>query len=480
MKHKISLPRRAAAFALAFLLVLPNAYAAAGEQKLQTSTQIAQGLTYRNTVTVNDGSRVESFSFELSPDSPVRPILWQGSETIYTSATINWAVSTAQAAGYHVVGGVNTDFFNMSNGVPEGVVVEDGIYKSSAEGTNALAFTGNRAVLLEAPEVVMTVHNEANGFSFRSYNFNKVRHYLGGIYVLNRDFSEISTHTHEGDAGWYVRTRAVPDPYTGQLPKLTVNSTIELEVVEVFKSDQVTTIGADEYILTASDGAEREDAYTSFQPGDRVTLSTACADPDLSEAEWACGVGDIMVKDGVMTDSSKWVYAKDGRQPRTAVGIKPDGTVVLYAVDGRQTGYSVGLSQKNLADELMRQGCTWAANLDGGGSTSISAWLPGEGGTSIQNSPSDGRPRRCATFLLLVTDQRGDGQASRLAMAEEGQVVLAGSSLTLPEVKALDEGLNLVSADLSSLAITPLNGLGTVDGGVYRSEERRVGKECKA
>ena len=56
MKHKISLPRRAAAFALAFLLVLPNAYAAAGEQKLQTSTQIAQGLTYRNTVTVNDGS----------------------------------------------------------------------------------------------------------------------------------------------------------------------------------------------------------------------------------------------------------------------------------------------------------------------------------------------------------------------------------------------------------------------------------------
>ena len=96
MKHKISLPRRVAAFALAFLLVLPNAYAAAGEQKLQTSTQIAQGLTYRNTVTVNDGSRVESFSFELSPDSPVRPILWQGSETIYTSATINWAVSTAQ------------------------------------------------------------------------------------------------------------------------------------------------------------------------------------------------------------------------------------------------------------------------------------------------------------------------------------------------------------------------------------------------
>ena len=69
MKHKISLPRRVAAFALAFLLVLPNAYAAAGEQKLQTSTQIAQGLTYRNTVTVNDGSRVESVLWRAFPSS---------------------------------------------------------------------------------------------------------------------------------------------------------------------------------------------------------------------------------------------------------------------------------------------------------------------------------------------------------------------------------------------------------------------------
>ena len=91
-------------------------------------------------------------------------------------------------------------------------------------------------------------------------------------------------------------------------------------------ADQVTTIGADEYILTASDGAEREDAYTSFQPGDRVTLSTACADPDLSEAEWACGVGDIMVKDGVMTDSSKWVYAKDGRKSPGSGRRSPPGS----------------------------------------------------------------------------------------------------------------------------------------------------------
>ena len=56
--------------------------------------------------------------------------------------------------------------------------------------------------------------------------------------------------------------------------------------------------------------------------------------------------------------TSNWVYAKDGRQPRTAMGIKPDGTLVLYAVDGRQTGYSSGLSQMDLAQELLSQGCS--------------------------------------------------------------------------------------------------------------------------
>ena len=130
MRHTTSFPRRAAAFFLAFLLLLPTAYATAGERKIQTSTQIVDGLTYKNTVTENGGSRVESFSLELSPDSAARPILLQGSSTIYAGASINKAVSSAQEAGYHVLGAINTDFFSMSTGVPIGMVIEDGDRKS--------------------------------------------------------------------------------------------------------------------------------------------------------------------------------------------------------------------------------------------------------------------------------------------------------------------------------------------------------------
>ena len=69
MRHIKSFSRRAAAFTLSLLLSLPIVYADAGERVLQTSTEITGGLTYRNTVTVNGGSRVESFALELEPDN---------------------------------------------------------------------------------------------------------------------------------------------------------------------------------------------------------------------------------------------------------------------------------------------------------------------------------------------------------------------------------------------------------------------------
>lgn len=465
MKHTTSFPRRAAAFFLAVLLLVPTVYATAGERKLQTSTQIVDGLTYRNTVTSNNGSRVESFSLELSPNSAARPILLQGSGTIYAGASIKRAVANAQAAGYHVVGAVNTDFFSMSNGVPLGIVIEDGIYKSGTEGENAMAIINGGVSIVDAPQVAMSLYNHNSGATVVPNSFNKARHEIGGIYLLNEYFSTVSTRS-EG-SGWYVRMKADPDPSTGKAPNLTVNSTLTLRVTELLLSDQPTAIGPDEYILTAADPSNRGDAFAAFQVGDTVTLSTACSDPALSAAQWAGGVGDIMVRNGALTDTSNWVYRSDGRQPRTAMGIKPDGTLVFYAVDGRQSGYSAGLSQVNLAEELLSQGCTTAVNLDGGGSTSFSLWVPGQTGPTTQNKPSGGSLRACATYLLLVTDGRGSGTAQRLAPRETGMVALTGSSLTLPQATAIDELLNPVSGNPGALAYTSLNGLGAVYGETY-------------
>ena len=83
---KTGLLRRATALALAVVLSIPSAFAAAGDKKIQTSTQLVSGLSYQNTVTANNGSRVESFSLELEPGAAAQPILLQSGPSTPTSS----------------------------------------------------------------------------------------------------------------------------------------------------------------------------------------------------------------------------------------------------------------------------------------------------------------------------------------------------------------------------------------------------------
>ncbi len=478
MKQKIhTLSGRATALLLAVLLALPTAWAAAGDRKLQTTVRVVDGLTYRNTVTSSSGRRVESFSLELSPDSAAEPIFMQGSGYVYGAGSIKKAVSAAQEKGYHVLGAVNTDFFSMSTGVPIGIVVEDGVYRASSEGGPAILITDGKITLCEDPDVSLTLTNRTTGTKTEVPNLNKYRAGTGGLYLYNRDFSPSSAHT--STAGWYVRLKAAEPMSTddpvyedGALPALTVNSALLLEVVETGHTEDDIPLRENEYVLTADDRSGYSEALQSFQPGDRVELETACGDPALAEAQWAGGAGDVMIRNGSVTDSSNWTYAKDGRNPRTALGVKDDGAVLIYAVDGRKEGYSSGLSQADLADELLRQGCRWAVNLDGGGSTAMSVWLPGAADAGVQNTPSEGFLRSCATFLLLVTPEKGDGKPDRLAWADDGPVVLAGSSVALPETKVLDSGLNLLEDDPGEVETASENGLGTIEDGVYTAGDK--------
>ena len=480
-RHTIS--RRLTAFTLAVLLAVPTALAAAGKQKLQTSIDILDGLTYRNTVTVNNDSRVESFSMELEEDSDVYPILLQGSGSIYGSANINKAVTNAQAAGYHVVGAINTDFFSMSSGVPMGIVIEDGVYKSSGGDENAMVIADGTVSVMDHPQVSLTLTNQTTQSVVTPHYFNKLRTSTGGMYLINSDFS---SSTRSSGNGWFVRMKLVTDDSASSFPwlrpdedeknsnsqELTVNSKLELVVTELVQGEGALDVGEDEYVLTAADASGYSFVYSSFQVGDRITLETVCTDETLSQAQWAGGVGDILIKDGAITDSSSWTYKNDGRQPRSAIGMKEDGTLLVYAVDGRQSGYSIGLSEMDLADELLKQGCLWAVNVDGGGSTAMSVWLPGQSGSKLQSVPSGGSPRACATYLLLVTDETGDEDPDRLAFTSDGATVLTGTSLTLPSVVALDNGLNLVDADLEDLTFTSLEDLGTIENGIYTAGNR--------
>lgn len=464
MKHAVqSLSKRAAAVILAAALALPSAYASAGTTCLRTTQTLTDGLSYVNTVTQHSSAgRVESYSFLVGANSEAYPIMVQSSGTAYGAATINKAISYAESMGYNVIGGINSDFFG-NGGVPLGISIENGIYKSSPEGNNAVATVNGQVSLSVSPQVYITLTNQRDNSTVDLTHFNKWRNSSGGLYLYNEDFSTISTQTTAA-GGRMVRFKVVDN---GQSKDLTVNSTLTLEVVDVFETSDAVPIGEDNYILTAAYESGFYEVFASYHPGDQVTLTTSCSDPVLSNAQWASGAGDIIVRNGAITDSSQWVYGRDGRNPRTALGVKADGTLVLYEVDGRQSGYSGGLSEKDLADELLQQGCQWAVNLDGGGSSILSARLPGSDSVDVQNSPSGGYPRSCATFILLVTDDPGTGPATRLALKDDGLVVLAGSSVTLGDVVSVNDGAKTVDSRVADAQFTSGSGLGSFNGSVY-------------
>ncbi|HJH62763.1 MAG TPA: phosphodiester glycosidase family protein [Firmicutes bacterium] len=457
------LARRLTALVLAAALLIPTAFATAGDPQLSTTQALTDQLTYRNTISEHPSAgRVESFSLELEPGGSVYPIAVQASGSIYGSGTITQAIQAAEAMGYHVVGGINGDFYTPGTGIPNGLVIEHGVYRSSSGGYPVLAMVDGQLQLSQAPQVALTLTNSRTGRVDAPDHFNKWRNYDGGLYLFNGDF-DASTHT-EGSGGWIVVLELTPD---SQGAALTVNSTLTLEVVSVTDTAESVAIGPNQYILTADHYSSSVEFFDGYQPGDQVTLTTTCADPNLAQAQWAMGCGDIIVSGGSVTDSSNWVYPT-GRAPRTSVGVKADGTMVLYAVDGRQSGYSGGLTELDLAQEMQRQGCVWAVNLDGGGSTTFAVQLPGQSSPTVANSPSDGGLRACASFLLLVTDpSAADGVARQLALQEDGLVVLAGSSVTLGNVVSVDGGLEPVHSRVSDAVLTSAGGLGSFDGGVY-------------
>lgn len=422
-----------------------------GEAVYINTTELADGFTHTNAVSYDDDGRAESFTLETERGSSVYPIV-MACDTIYGGFTVTEMIAYAESLGYNVVGAVNADF-GESNGVPTGMVVENGVYKSSPEGNSAIAFSDGRAFVSEKPEVELTFTNEENGYEYTTEHLNKSRTDYGA-YVFSEYFSTVSTRT-SGD-GWFVRFEVLGGD------ELTLGGEVELIVTEINTDGGSVSIGRDNLILTASDAAALGMVAESFEVGDRVTLEISCSDSRLEDADWVSGCGNILALDGEIYDQDRWNSEVTDANPRTAIGIKSDGTVVYHVLDGRSS-LSVGATLEELAQDMLSMGCVDVVNLDGGGSSVMSLRVPGADGFTVVNDPSDGRLRSVSSYILFVTDSDPSGSAGRLFLAEDGDYVLAGSSVDITVV-ATDRALHTVAAPESVSARAQR---GAVEGGVY-------------
>ena len=77
----------------------------------------------------------------------------------------------------------------------------------------------------------------------------------------------------------------------------------------------------------------------------------------------------MVVKDGKLVNTTEKRGNDDAA--RSMVGVKEDGTLVICMNDGRGANNSVGFCNYEEGEAMLALGCQWAANCDGGGSSTM-------------------------------------------------------------------------------------------------------------
>ena len=116
----------------------------------------------------------------------------------------------------------------------------------------------------------------------------------------------------------------------------------------------------------------------------------------------------MVVKDGKLVNTTEKRGNDDAA--RSMVGIKPDGTLVICMNDGRGANNSVGLSSYEEGEIMLELGCQWAANCDGGGSSTFLTKRVGEETFTMRSVPCDGAQRPTAHGVFVVSNVGPTGE----------------------------------------------------------------------
>ncbi|MDL2273486.1 S-layer homology domain-containing protein [Oscillospiraceae bacterium OttesenSCG-928-G22] len=409
--------KRLLALLLSALLLSQIAFAAVtvpgiGEFSREHRVDIAKNTDLVSTTFYHTNrGRSEERYIEYRPNDYAKPVVAYGS-SLYGMSTINYVENYLAGQGKTVMAGINGDFFMTDTGLPIGMVITDGILRSSDAGNVAVGFRADGSSFIGKP-ALSVVAETGDGRSVTLEYVNKNRNYYG-CYLFTSDFSGNTRTKREG-------TNVVLTNVQGNL---SLGGTITGTVSSVTTGTEQVPLAAGTMVLSGETSHGMADRLAVFTEGMTVTLRVTAGDSRFHDAVSAVGTGVKLVSNGMREPSLGSTAA-----PRTAVGVKADGTLVLYTVDGRQSNYSNGMSLDELAARMVSLGCVEAANLDGGGSTVLTGRYPGKDATETMNKPSDGSLRKCANYIFIISSGSAGGEARNLHFYPHDALVLAGGSV---------------------------------------------------
>jgi len=463
----------ALAAALAFSLAQPAlASFALGTEVSEWSTPLGTGttLTSQSLWSASKSDLRTEHYVTYSPNATVKPVVFSGTYVASTN-TVQTAAAQLEGQGYRVAAAVNGGFFN-TDGTIVGMLMTDGVLRAlDVENYTMLGFTNDGGVFIDESKPVISASWTAaettypqtdpgiapvpdegavppdgvdpaaepagepepspspepvtvtvpRTFSVAGFNAYRNESYLGGLYLYNKDFSSrVSSHG--------ICVYAILRPLgTGEME---MEGTMAFEVVSVTDTAQEGAafdgnIPEGCYMLYGEDhnNAELLTALRGMSVGGQVALTVSGASRQWADATYGVSGMYTLLRNGQIVDG-----LPSTANPYTAVGVKADGTAVFYTIDGRQSGYSVGATYAQVAQRLQELDCVSAVALDGGGSTTLGATLPGSASFSVVNQPSTSG-RKINNTIALVS-RAGDSILTPGAyVTAQHRVVLTGAKL---------------------------------------------------
>lgn len=345
------------------------------------------------------------------------------------------------------VAGINGDFFVMANpSAPIGGQVSSGKLVSSPSNRQDMA-----SFVLTADGIPQILRMEfsgkvvaPDGSSFDVGGVNKIGDSYGKIFIFTPDFGKT---TPSLAAGSQDLTFAV------------IKGNRVYQILEG-KSIEIPENG----LVLAGRNNAADFIKNSFDEGDIVDLDLNIT-PDISNLKMALGGGAILLQNGQIP--ATFSHNVTGTAPRTAVGFSADRkTMFMVVVDGRQD-ISRGMTQKEMAQLMLKLGASDALNLDGGGSSTMVVRPLGEKNPTVINRLSEGVQRLIANGLGIFTNAP-QGKVHGLKIVANAFNVPKGGSRTF-EVRAYDENYNPVDIDQSQVKWSVSKGLGVFEGNVLKA-----------
>ena len=153
---------------------------------------------------------------------------------------------------------------------------------------------------------------------------------------------------------------------------------------------------------------------------DVKAFNKADVDKYLADGTLLHAVG---VSFGMVVNDGKLVSTTEKRgnddAARSMVGVKPDGTLVICMNDGRGANNSVGFSSFEEGEAMLALGCQWAANCDGGGSSTFLSKRVGEDTFTMRSVPCDGAQRPTAHGIFVASNVAPTGELNNVNIESE-------------------------------------------------------------